>query len=337
MKVNISIAGVIFYFLVVTGVSAQDIHLSQFHFDRLQINPALTGLFNGDKQVSLLYKSQWASVPVEYSTFSGSFDMKLRKTQTPKGFFSLGALFNYDQAGESELALGTISINGSYTRALSKSFFVSLGGSVGGGQRSFNKENLTWDSQWFGDHMDPTAPSLENFTETNFFFLDLGAGINLRLQGKDRTKIDVGFGAFHLNEPTYSFLEDDQVYLPVRGALSALGVLKIANRLDLYGNGLIQQQGPYEEIVAGGGVIIHISNKKAREVELHLGVATRLEDAIIPMMALSYDGWKGGVSYDITTSPFEFANDQKGGPEFFLTYTYKKLWPLEQTKVCSIF
>jgi hypothetical protein len=113
--------------------------------------------------------------------------------------------------------------------------------------------------------------------------------------------------------------------------------LKVANRLDLYGNGLFQQQGPYEETLAGGGVIIHISNKKAREVELQLGVATRFEDALIPMIALGYDGWKGGFSYDITTSQFQNANDQKGGPEFFLTYTYKKLWPLEQTKVCSIF
>ena len=336
MKVNISIAGVIFYFLVVMGVSAQDIHLSQYHFDRLQINPALTGMFNGDKQVALLYKSQWANVPVEYSTFSGSFDMKLRKTQTPKGFFSIGGLFNYDQAGDGNLSLGSLTLNGSYTRALSKSFFVTLGGAVGGGQRKFDLESLKWDTQWDGTYH-PEFPTGEQFDETSFFYLDLSGGINLRLQGKDRTKIDVGFGAFHLNEPSFSFYKNDNISLPIRGAFSALGVLKIANRLDLYGNGLYQLQGPYKETLAGGGVIIHISNKKAREVELQLGLATRFEDALIPMIALGYDGWKGGFSYDITTSDFQTANNQKGGPEFFLTYTYKKLWPLKQTKVCSIF
>ncbi|HEX5111732.1 MAG TPA: PorP/SprF family type IX secretion system membrane protein [Saprospiraceae bacterium] len=337
MKVNISIAGVIFYFLVVTSLSAQDIHLSQYHFDRLQINPALTGMFNGDKQMALLYKSQWANVPVEYSTFSGSFDMKLRKTQTPKGFFSIGGLFNYDQAGDGNLSLGSLTFNGSYTRALSKSFFVTLGGAVGGGQRKFDITGLLFESQWVMEQPCPTCPNNENF-ESSFFYLDLSGGINLRLQGKDRTKIDLGVGAFHLNEPTYTFSKTgDDTSLPIRTAFSALGVLKLANRLDLYGNGLLQQQGPYEETLAGGGVIIHISNKKAREVELHLGVATRFDDAIIPMIALGYDGWKGGFSYDITTSPFQTANNQKGGPEFFLTYTYKKLWPLEQTKVCSIF
>jgi type IX secretion system PorP/SprF family membrane protein len=337
MKMNISIAGVIFYFLVVTGVSAQDIHFSQYHFNRLAINPGLTGIFNGDKQASGLYRRQWFSVPVEYMTFSGSFDMKLNKVQTPKGFFAIGALFNYDQAGDSKLSLASLGINGSYTRVLTRSLFVTGGVSIGGGQRAYKGKDLKWDLQWDGEKFRPDFPSQEPVFEDNVFFLDLSAGANIRLQGRDRTKIDLGFGAFHLTSPNVSFYGNSGVDLPIRTALHALGVLKIANRLDIYGNGLLQNQGPYEETLFGGGVIVHISNKRAREVELHLGVATRLDDALIPMIALGYDGWKGGFSYDINNSPFEIATDNKGGPEFFLTYTYKKLWPLEQTKVCSIF
>ncbi len=323
---------------MVTRLSAQDIHLSQYHFDRLQLNPGLTGIFNGDKQASALYKRQWFSVPVEYMTFSGAFDMKLNKTQNPKGFFSVGALFNYDQAGDAKLSLASLGLNGSYTRVLTKSLFTTLGVSIGGGQRAFNGEKLQWDYQWDGEKYDPTRPTGEDFTRTNLFFLDLGLGGNIRLQGRDRTKIDLGVGAFHLNSPGISFYKNDEVDLPIRTAIHALGILKLANRLDLYGNGLLQNQGPYKETLAGGGLIIHISNKKAREVELHLGVATRFEDALIPMIALGYDGWKGGFSYDINNaSNFEIATDKKGGPEFFVTYTYKKLWPLQQTKVCSIF
>ncbi len=339
MKLNISITGVIFYVLSFQCISAQDIHLSQYHFDRLQVNPALTGLFNGDWQVALIHKQQYFSVPgVDYMTFSGSYDTKLKKTENPNGFFSLGALFNYDQAGDSKLSLGSISINGSYTRKLFNGVFAGLGAYVGGGQRSFDfGPDLEWDNQWNGTVFDPLRPSGESFDETSFFFLDLGAGVNIRLQGKDRTKLDLGVGGFHLNEPDYSFYTNSDVTLPVRTSLHALGVLKLGNPLDLYANGLIQDQGPYEETVVGGGLIIHISNKKAREVELQLGVATRLDDAIIPMVALGYDGWKGGFSYDMNTSPFKAATDEKGGPEFFLTYTFKKLWPLQQTKVCSIF
>ena len=125
--------------------------------------------------------------------------------------------------------------------------------------------------------------------------------------------------------------------LPIRLSFYGLGILKVLDILDIYANGLYQDQGPYSETVLGGGAIIHLSNKKAREVELHLGAAVRLNDALIPQIALGYDGWKGGFSYDINTSDFEVATNGKGGPEFFLTYTYKKLCPLKQTKVCTIF
>ncbi|HZV68093.1 MAG TPA: PorP/SprF family type IX secretion system membrane protein [Saprospiraceae bacterium] len=337
MRMNISIAGAFICLLYVQIISAQDIHLSQYHFDRLQVNPALTGIFNGDKQVSLIHKQQYFSVPVDYLTFSGSFDMKFRSEQSPKGFFSAGALFNYDQAGDGDLAWMNLNIMGSYTRALTKSFFVGLGAYVGGGQRSFDEVGLKWEDQWDGGAYNPTLPSGEHFTETSFFWLDLGAGANVRLQGRDRTKIDLGVGAFHLNKPGFSFYDADNIKLPYRLTFSAMGVLKLGSRLDIFGNGLIQQQGPYEETVVGGGLIIHISNKKAREVELHLGLATRLEDALIPMVALGYDGWKAGFSYDVNTSGFKAATDKKGGPEFFVNYTFKKLWPLEQTRVCSIF
>lgn len=337
MKLNISLAGALFCFLLSQAISAQDIHLSQYHFDRLQINPGLTGIFNGDKQATVIHKQQYFSVPVDYLTFSGSFDMKFLRDVDQDGFFSAGVLFNYDQAGDSKLSIAQLALNGSYTRVLTKSLFATVGVSLGGGQRSFSTTDLTWGHWWAGDHVDPSLGP-EPFDETNFLFLDLGAGANIRLQGRDRTKIDLGIGAFHLNTPDFSFDDDNQNFdLPIRTSIHALGVLKLANRLDLYANGLLQNQGPYEETLYGGGLIIHISNKKAREVELHLGIASRVDDALIPMIALGYDGWKGGFSYDINTSGFEAATDGKGGPEFFLTYTYKKLRPLQQTKVCSIF
>lgn len=337
MKLNISIAGVFLYFLSIQIISAQDIHLSQYHFDRLMVNPALTGIFNGNRQVALIHKQQYFSVPVDYLTFSGSYDTKFLKTQNQRGFFSAGVLFNYDQAGDSKLSLGSLNLNGSYTRALTRSFFVGAGAYIGGGQRAFKENGLTWDKFWTGDVIDPSQGSGESFDRTNFFFFDVGAGLNLRLQGRDRTKIDVGLGAYHLTKPKYAFEKADDIRLPIRSAIYAMGVLKLFSRLDLYANGIIQNQDPYEETLVGGGVIIHISNKLAREVELHLGVASRFNDAIIPMIAIGYDGWRGGFSYDINTSGFQAATNQYGGPEFFLTYTWKKLWPLDQTKVCTIF
>lgn len=337
MKMNISISGVIFCLLTITSLRAQDVHLSQYQYDRLQVSPALTGMFNGDKQVSLVHKQQYFSVPVDYLTFSGSYDVKFRDCYDEKGFFSGGVLFNYDQSGDSRLSLASLSINGSYTLPITSKFFIGGGAYLGVGQRSFSQEDLEWDNQWNGTIFDPTRPSGETFDRTSLTFLDVGAGANVRLQGVDRTKLDAGIGAFHLNQPGYSFYDDSDITLPIRLSFYAMGILKLADIIDVYGNGLYQDQGPYAETVLGGGVIIHLSNKKAREIELHLGAATRLDDALIPMVAFGYDGWKGGFSYDMNTSPFKVATDEKGGPEFFLTYTYKRLCPLRQTKVCTIF
>ena len=341
MKPNISIAGVFLYFLLIPFMSGQDIHLSQYHFGRLQVNPALTGIFNGDRQASLIHKQQYFAVPVDYLTFSGSFDIKFRSAQNQPGFFSAGVLFNYDQAGDSELTLGSLTLNGSYTRVLTKSFFVTVGAYLGGGQRSFyyseTEDNLKWDNQWDGTKFDPNLPSGESFSRTNFFFFDAGAGLNLRLQGRDRTKIDLGIGSYHLTRPNYAFYDTDDIKLPIRLSVYGMGILKLGSRLDLYANALYQVQDPYQETLLGGGIIVHISNKIAREVELHLGAANRLEDALIPMVAVGYDGWKAGFSYDVNTSNFKAATDKAGGPEFFVTYTWKRLWPLEQTRVCSIF
>ncbi len=337
MNMNISIKGVIIYLLTLSGITAQDVHLSQYHFDRLQVSPALTGMFNGDKQVSLVHKQQYFSVPVDYLTFSGSYDVKFRDCYDEGGFFSGGILFNYDQSGDSKLSLASLSVNGSYTLPLTPSFFVGGGAYLGVGQRSFSEKDLEWDNQWDGTIFNPILPSGEAFDRTSFTFLDVGAGLNLRLQGQDRTKLDAGVGAYHLNQPGYSFYKSSDIKLPIRLSFYAMGVLKVLDILDIYANGLYQDQGPYDETVFGGGAIIHLSNRKAREIELHLGMAARLDDALIPMVAIGYDGWKGGFSYDINTSPFQAATDQKGGPEFFLNYTYKKLCPLKQTKVCTIF
>ena len=337
MKMNISLSGAIFCLLTITSLRAQDVHLSQYQYDRLQISPALTGMFNGDKQVSLVHKQQYFSVPVDYLTFSGSYDVKFRDCYDESGFFSGGILFNYDQSGDAKLSLASLSVNGSYTLPITSKFFIGGGAYVGIGQRSFSQTDLEWDNQWNGTVFDPSRPSGETFDKTSLTFLDVGAGANVRLQGVDRTKLDVGVGAFHLNQPGYSFYDADDTKLPIRLSLYAMGILKLADIIDVYGNGLYQDQGPYAETVLGGGVIIHLSNKKARELEVQLGFATRLDDALIPSVGIGYDGWKGGFSYDMNTSPFKRATDEKGGPEFYLNYTFKRLCPLRQTKVCTIF
>ena len=122
-------------------LKAQYIHFSQYHISPFNTNPALAGIFDGDQRFTALYRRQWYSVPVEYMTFSGSYDMKFPNRKNDNGFFSAGALFNYDKAGDSELSLGNFSLTGSYTKKMSENVYVSGGVQLGLGQRSFTRRD----------------------------------------------------------------------------------------------------------------------------------------------------------------------------------------------------
>src|SRR3546814_4911020 len=62
---------------VAHGAFAQDPHLSQYYSSPLFLNPALTGMFNGEFRTSGNQKTQWGSITNPYSTSVASFDALL--------------------------------------------------------------------------------------------------------------------------------------------------------------------------------------------------------------------------------------------------------------------
>ena len=48
--------------LVVFNLNSQDIHFSQFYMSPLNLNPAMTGVMNGNIRLTGNYWNQWASV-----------------------------------------------------------------------------------------------------------------------------------------------------------------------------------------------------------------------------------------------------------------------------------
>lgn len=317
-------------------ISAQDLHFSQFQNSPLNHNPALTGIFNGDERYAASLRRQWFSVPVDYMTFTGSYDRKfLRDGAT--NFWSGGVLFDYDRAGTADLSTAYLGVNGSYTQGLSSSMLLTGGATIGIGQRGSNTQGILWGNHWDGDMIDPTRPAFEDGLDDNHFYFDLGAGVNLRLQKSSRTRADIGIGGFHLTKRNDSFYPGGDGQVPIRLALQGNGSIEVLPQLDLQANLLAQFMGPYQEIVIGGMLNIHVSDKKAREVQFAVGLGVRLDDALIPQVALSYDGWRAGFSYDVNTSGFDVGTNEHGGPEFSLVYIITEVRAVEQSKLCKIF
>ena len=135
---------------------AQDIHYTNFGFSPLNINPALTGVFNGDYRATGNFRSQWQGVPVSYLTVSSSFDMKIANQN--KGVtspFRVGAFLSHDNAGWSHLNNTSVYLSGSYMKVLTPKDFLSGGISLGVNQRAFKTGDLTWDDQYYEKRFDP--------------------------------------------------------------------------------------------------------------------------------------------------------------------------------------
>lgn len=328
-------------FFISGMVHAQDIHYTQAHNSALNINPALTGIFNQDIRMSANYRHQWYTVPVPYLTFTGAFDKKFYQPGNDFGFFSGGILFNYDQAGDSRLTMIQLALSGSYTFLLNENNLLTAGLQLGGANRNFNMEQLNWDNQFDGFMFNPNLSSGETFNQMNLYYLSTGTGLNYRWQKSARTKFDLGGAVYNFTRPENDFYDEkDGQKLPVRFAAQFQSSFKIADPLDIMIHGLGQLQGPAYEVVPALIFRIHLNNQAGKEFSLDLGVIGRYSgewDAVAPTIGMKINSFKAELSYDINLSEFKVATNRYGGPELSVQYYITHVKPLDSFKTCPIF
>ena len=320
------------------ALHAQDIHYSQFNRSPIYINPALSGIYKGDIRFVGNYRNQWKTVPVGYQTFSASIEKKIINTNQKNSLFSVGLLFNYDEAGDLTLSQTGIGFAGSYTHRLAEKHFLTGGLHLGLAQRRLSDANLRVDTQYNGDAFDPSLANGETGLNATTGFGDFSFGLNYRIQNPfKRTKIDIGGSVFHINQPNTSLFEGADLDLDQRFNLYIMTSFKIAEELDLGLRALGQFQGPHEEIVLGGTIKYHLNQRRSREVAIGLALQYRLGDAWVPTILLDYHNWSVGFNYDINTSPWRGATARKGGPELSLIYIFSKVRPPKEFEICPIF
>jgi type IX secretion system PorP/SprF family membrane protein len=323
-------------------ISAQDIHFSQFNNSPLNINPGLNGVFGGDMRFVGNYRRQWSAVPIPYSTFSGSVENKfyLAKGKYNR-FVTAGLLLHHDRQGLLNLTSMQAGIPISLTLPISKNNFVTLGVTPGLGQRSFNTDRLTFDAQFVDCLYDPAAATNESaiFTNSSITYFDLSAGLNVRMQKENtRSRLDLGGGVFHINQPSHNFWSTTDVKLRSRMAFNGLGILQVSKIADIVGTAIYQKQGAYQEWVFGAGGRYHMNTKVGQELAIQgmVGFRSRYTDAIVPQVEVLWKTWQLGLSYDINTSGFDLATNRRGGPELSLIYRLYRVKPLPYFKTCPI-
>lgn len=328
-----------FCFVCTTLVHAQDIHYSQFNASPQNLNPAQTGLFNGDWRFAGNYRSQWSAIPVPYKTFSLAADTRL-KTKLVNDVPAAGIVINTDKAGDSKFSTTQIYLSGAYIKKLTKDSanFLSFAIQPGITSKSFNINALTFDNQYDGDSYNAALSSGETFSKTRVTYFDVGAGLGYMWRKTSRTQANVGVSLLHINKPKESFFNDSDIRLDMKMAVSGIVQFPVTAKLDVLPTFMYQKQGKFQETLIGAFAKYHLKPLNGMTTAVSLGLEYRLKDALIPVIGMEYRNFNVGLSYDINMSKLIAATNRRGGFEISVIYIFKKLVPfVAKKRVCPIY
>ncbi len=167
------------------GLSAQDIHFSQFYMSPLNLNPAMTGVMNCNTRMIANYRNQWAAAlgANAYNTYSASYDQKLAVGRSD--YFGVGAAFWGDVAGQQsfgttqgKLALSYSKKMGGYRR---KAHYLVMGAEAAVTQRRVSKGDARWPNQVVNGVHDPNIPG--GVITNDKFIFETNAGLIFTIDG----------------------------------------------------------------------------------------------------------------------------------------------------------
>lgn len=325
----------LFLIFTSTVVKAQDIHFSQTSQVPLLINPASTGFFDGYYRAILNYKNQWASMGKAYSTFMGSFDMPLTsKRGTNSAYFALGTFIYSDKAG----AAGYSTIQGDLLAScivpLGLNHKLSVGLDAGFTYRNVDLNAIQWPNQYNGSAYDPNLPSNESSKLGNFFYFDMGAGLQYqylkslsRFYGRDMIMFNAGLAMFHATRmfksanPASAKLIYPRIVLHTNLRYDLKGT-----RIGLIPSVVYMKQGPAYELNLGFLIRMRTGKETnftgfTTESAFTLGVMYRYKDAVAPQIFFEIANFGIGLSYDISLSSFSNSLGYKGGLEVSIKYS----------------
>ena len=295
-----------------------DPHFSQFYANPLWLNPALTGVVDGDLRLNCNVKNQWGRIGSGYQTQSLALDYR------PTNQIGLGFTALSQTAGTAGYKYLSAYSSFSYGVELSTEFeWLNFGLQAGLINRSVDLSKFQTDSQYdpfFG--FNPGLPTNENLLSENATTFDAGAGVFYHDDNPYKTaNYFVGASASHLSRPKDPFATDGQNYkLPVRLNFHGGVKLTMSKNLALTPHLIYIRQNKNEITAAGTYTEIRVENDDT----LILGAMYRFDDAILANIGYRVGRIGLCASYDFNTSALNTATKGRGGLEFAISYVFGK-------------
>jgi type IX secretion system PorP/SprF family membrane protein len=307
---------------------AQDIHFSQFYANPLQLNPALSGAFDGDWRFTGNQRSQWRSVSRPFNTFGFSAENR-EELLLPSLYHGLN--FLHDVAGDGNYRTTELNLTNAYEYFIDVDSMHSItaGAQIGLIHRSINTNNLNFDSQFNGFYFDPDLPTNETFGQTSRTGLNIALGAVYHYQPEYRKEITAGIAWFNLAQPKQSLYANDLIERDRRLTIHAKAVYELNYEWDLQPGLMFQFQGKYKELILGSNLRYIYMDKKGEFIAPYAGLWFRNRDAIYLVAGAYYNQWTVGISYDVNVSQLAPASQIRGGLEFSVQYVLHLFKPLD--------
>ena len=320
--------------------AGQDIHFSQFNNAPLYLNPALTGVIDGNHRLNINYREQWSNIlrGDALRSASVSYDAKVSlsaKSQIGLGYNSLG-----DREGELNSGSDQYKFLASYQRRFSDSQekynYLSLGADFAIVRRKVDLNNARWPSQSDGNGgFDPNIPppidSAFGF-DPEFFHADLGLGLLWGTVIDAKNGFTIGIAYAHANRPNVSFFNEGEERLTTKLTIHGRGEFQIGDQLSLAPALMIIAQGEHRAYNFGSELMNYSEKETAKLKSYQLGVWHRtgnevqggiISDAIIFSGGLNFSKLQLGFSYDMTISELSQAGTANGAFEISVGYIFQ--------------
>lgn len=341
VKMKNLVFGLLFFFVLHSPLASQDAQFYQVFASPLTLNPAMTGMIDGNFRISGVYRDQWrALVDKPFSTFAMSGDGRFsisKKRKDNSDYVGVGLYFQSDKVGTIAFTTNQLGISSSIHKSLDDRLnqYLSFGVQISINQRNINYENLNFGDEFNGinGYTDPTG---EILPVNNFGFSDIALGLNYTISPSDEFDAFAGVSLYHATAPVITFdrntstsisrfVIQENIYrkYQIYGGLS----YKFAKRWDVIPRGLFVKQGPHQQLVFGSHLRRNLIDSFSSAVEFGLAArvvndvdATNLESAILSL-GIDLSGKLIGLSYELGLSSFSNRFRNQGVIELSFRYT----------------
>ncbi|MDH3649340.1 MAG: PorP/SprF family type IX secretion system membrane protein [Saprospiraceae bacterium] len=324
----------------IPGVMAQDAHFSQFYAVPVQLNPALTGGYDGKYRIAAVYRDQWRG-PLEkpITTIGAALDLRFDLTSSALAgdAVAVGLQFSSDQAGPFDLSSNTIALSGAFHKSLDRAGKQVISAGL---QLITVQRNVLYEDLYFQDQFDGlnsfNQPTNEDLPDNNFTYGDIAVGLNYVNNYATRSSIFFGGSLHHILEPDVSFYSHDGDERQQSVSSSSLFrkysihsglILPTSENMSISPRLYVAKQGPHLELSVGSNFILEPNSTD--QVKLHFGGWIRIvedfdesfsPDVLGLMVGINLQELLIGLSYDLNLRDIIDYRTGQGALEVSISY-----------------